>query len=309
MRSTARTEDTATQALPPSGPQAEDEPLAPPPGQPQPAPRGSATPSWRAFDKEEQERRCKGDKLAAAIMLVLLVVARSRAGVHETVLAVSPTCATVCAPWAWFSWHGCGAAAQVPAHPYRFSTYCCLRRVCAPGALVPACTLSRLPNFPCNPRNPHLLPLQEVHSASALALCILVLLGSQDMVTAGWYRLRGLLVTGLKLAAATAPLFRMHALSTLQVRQLLPIFGCKVSLTEARHGAASTCRPLCLPGMQLQRAMDAQEAWSRLCHPCLQENACGSGAAAGGAALLRITLADHSALLAFTGIVRPAAKD
>lgn len=126
---------------------------------------------------------------------------------------------------------------------------------------MPVRTLSRLPSFPRNPRNPHLLTLQEVHSASVLALCILVLLGSQDMVAAGWCRLRGLLVTGLKLAAATAPLFRMHALSTLQVRQavFLVSLGCGASSADARHGAAMPRRRLhLLLHVQLQRVMHKQ---------------------------------------------------
>lgn len=64
-------------------------------------------------------------------------------------------------------------------------------------------------------RNP--TALQEVHSGSVLLLCIVVLLGAEEMAAAGWHMLRQAIVIALKLAAGTAPLFKLHALYTLQV--------------------------------------------------------------------------------------------
>jgi len=89
------------------------------------------------------------------------------------------------------------------------------------------------------------LPLQEVHSASALVLCILVLLGAEELGAAGWHGLRELLVIALKLAAATAPLFRMHATYTLGVRRLHVQFWA-AQVPSVNHAAACPWRLCCL---------------------------------------------------------------
>jgi len=85
MRPQGHQDVAPVEALQPAGPQPTEEPAA---AAAQPAP-DVGRPSWRRFDEEQQEWRCKGDKLAASVMLVLLVVARSRTGVHDTVSAVS----------------------------------------------------------------------------------------------------------------------------------------------------------------------------------------------------------------------------
>lgn len=77
--------DVAAEALPPAGPQPEAEAAA----LLHPATPSTGGPSWRPFDELELKRRCKGDKLAAAVMLILLVVARNRIGVHDTLVQVS----------------------------------------------------------------------------------------------------------------------------------------------------------------------------------------------------------------------------
>ena len=78
----------AAEALPPAGPQ----PTAEAAALPHPPSPSSGEPSWQAFDERELKRRCKGDKLAAAVMLILLVVARNRVGVHDTLVQVRSAC-------------------------------------------------------------------------------------------------------------------------------------------------------------------------------------------------------------------------
>lgn len=61
-----------------------------------------------------------------------------------------------------------------------------------------------------------------MQSGSVLLLCIIVLLGAEEMAAAGWHQLRGLLVIALKLTASTAPMFKLHALYTLAVSYFMP---------------------------------------------------------------------------------------
>jgi hypothetical protein len=142
---------------------------------------------------------------------------------------------------------------------------------------------------------------QEVHSGSVLFLTALTMMYSPVLLQAGQHTLRSCLVMALKLAAATAPLFQLHSYSLFNVRRRGGEAGAVALLA-----AAQCCLPAC-PG--------SFDSFGRiqlcaLCCPApsaspLQVYPSQAHPPTVASSLLRIIVADHTALLFLLGTAMP----
>lgn len=133
-----------------------------------------------------------------------------------------------------------------------------------------------------------LTALQEVHSTVLLALTILVMLASEDLVAAGWHHAGG---------RHCAPVSHARDGDTAGGRGG-PAAGHRAHAQQASVPASSRQPASC----QLTQC----DVCARNRVPQGEDDAEGTASVA--SALIRIVVADHTALLAFVGIVRPEGR-